>query len=381
VESRPDTAVPSRGLWAWLTRWFRADDSVERALRAPASPQVASTESRTQRGGTGAVTPAGLAQLPDVPLGPAPWDGANPVVSAHPDDARTAVLEFLWGEVDRATEEGNRAFLQRLARECGSRKLDFPLFPDAALQIDAVLRGKDPSVADVARIVRREPDLVRRVWQDANGVNFARKAASLDEAIVRIGYDALWRIGMRACMNAPVFRVRGFQDEVNHVRAVSIVTAELASGVSPGGDVYLAGLLHAIGKLVVYRAAMARPPAPEPDPELVRRLARALHAQIGVLVADAWKLSPDVVAAVAFAPDPGVAAAVGAGGLAFEQARAVRAGCIAAHTAAEARAGREVGGLMALVGLPGPPIDAARLVARAHDAWNGLAQSDDGARA
>ncbi len=287
------------------------------------------------------------------------------------------MLEFLWAEVDRTSDEGNRAFLQRLTRECGSRKLDFPLFPDAALQIDAVLRGRDPSVADVARIVRREPDLVRRVWQDANGVNFARKAGTLDEAIVRIGFDSLWRIGMRACMNAPVFRVRGFQDEVNQVRAVSIVTADVASTLVPGGDVYLAGLLHAIGKLVVYRAAMARPPAPEPDPELVRRLARSLHAQIGVLVADAWKLSPEVVAAIAFAPDPGLATATGASGLTFEQARAVRAGCIAAHTAAEARVGREVGGLMALVGLPGTPIDAARLVARAHDAWNGLAQNGD----
>ena len=319
-----------------------------------------------------------MAHLPEAAHhGTAPWDGGLPVPTAQPDDARTAVLEVLWAEVDRTTDEGNRAFLQRLARECGSRKLDFPLFPDAALQIDAVLRGREPSVADVARIVRREPDLVRRVWQDANGVNFARKAGTLDEAIVRIGFDALWRIGMRACMNAPVFRVRGFQDEVNHVRAVSIVTADVASALVPGGDVYLAGLLHAIGKLVVYRAAMARPPAPEPDPELVRRLARTLHAQIAVLVADAWKLSPEVVAAIAFAPDPALASSTGAGAVVFEQARAVRAGCIAAHTAAEARVGREVGGLMALVGLPGPAIDAARLVARAHDAWNGLAQSDD----
>ena len=324
-----------------------------------------------------------MVQLPETSQGLAPWDGGLPVPTAHPDDARTAVLEYLWAEIDRTADEGNRAFLQRLTRECGSRKLDFPLFPDAALQLDAVLRGRDPSVADVARIVRREPDLVRRVWQDANGVTFTRKAATLDEAIVRIGFDALWRIGMRACMNAPVFRVRGFQDEVNHVRAVSIVTADVASALVPGGDVYLAGLLHAICKLVVYRAAMARPPSPEPDPELVRRLARTLHAQIAVLVADAWKLSPEVVAAIAFSPDPALAASAGAGagGLAFEQARAVRAGCIAAHTAAEARVGREVGGLMALVGLPGPAIDAARLVARAHDAWNGLSQSEDGAGA
>lgn len=311
-------------------------------------------------------SPAALASLPVPTPVEAPWEGALALPSASPDEARKAALEHLWRALDGVKSEADRAFLLKLSRECGASRVDFPLFPDAALQLDAALRGREPDVDEVARIVRREPDLARRVWQEANGAFFLRKAATLDEAIVRVGFDALWRIGMRACMNAPVFRVRGFEREVNHARAVSIVTADVAEFVAPGGDVFMAGLLHAIGKLVVYRAASARPPAAEPDAALVRDVARALHPTLGVLVADAWKLPPAVVAAIAHASYPERAA-----GDEREAARAVRAGCIAAYTAAEARAGRDVGGLRALLALPGPPLDAARLVARADEAWNG----------
>jgi len=312
-------------------------------------------------------TPADIAALPAAPTGIAPWDGEVAAVSGDPDAVRTSILELLWNELDRTKAEGDRAFLTRLMRECGSRKLDFPLFPDAALQLDAILRGRDPTVHEVARVVRREPDMVRRVWLEANSVNFSGRVSTLDEAIIRVGFDPLWRLAMRACMNAPVFRVRGYQNEVNQVRAVSIVTADVASTVLGGGDTFLAGLLHGIGKLLVYRAAVVRPNLPVPDPEVVRCIARTHHPSMGVLIAASWKMSPMVCSAIAAAPDPGRLQEPE-----LRVACAVRAGSIAAHTVAEGRAGREVGGLLALLSLPGPTVDAAWLIARANAAWDGI---------
>jgi HD-like signal output (HDOD) protein len=367
MSRRSNAARPSGGFLARVWRAFRAwldeeDDAPADVRRLPPVPALVTEEG----------SPAELARLRAVPLAPAPWDGARAALSLDADDVRTSVLDELWAERDRCVDPGDTDFLQRLARECGSKKMDFPLFPDAALQLDRLLKGREPSIPEVTRVVRREPDLVRRVWLEANGVNYARKAETLDEAVLRIGFQALWRIGMRACMNAPVFRVRGFQGDVNHVRGVSIVTADIANLVTPSADAYLGGLLHGIGQLIVYRAASVRPGAPAPDPALVSRLARRLYPSIGLLVADSWKMTPGVCAAIAFASDAERAPAEH-----LPVVRAVRAGCIAAHTAAEARAGREVGGLMALVNLPGAPLDAARLVVRAHAAWDGLDTHDE----
>jgi HD-like signal output (HDOD) protein len=283
----------------------------------------------------------------------------------------------LFAELDRVSEEGDRAFLTRLVRDCGAARLDFPLFPDAALRLDGLLRKGDPSVSAVADIVKREPDLVRRVWQQASGVAYGGKApGSLDAAIVRIGYDALWRIGMSACTNAPVFRVRGFEASANHVRGLSIVSSETAAAVLPGPEPFLAALLHGVGRLLFYRCAVVRPGAPAPEPARVEALARALYPNVGVLIADAWGFGSLVAAGVGYAADPSRAPedtrAV---------ARAVRAAHIAAVASAEARAGREVGGLAALMALSEAPepgrvrFDAARVLRAADSAWAGVTAS------
>jgi len=353
--------TPRAPWWQPLLRWLR----VGRDPVPPLAPSLPRPERQVAAADSGQASPADLAALPEG-AGLAPWADARPA----PGDAnasRPALLEQLYAEHDRATSEGDRAFLQRMIRECGSRKLDFPLFPDVALELDSMLRHGEPPAADVVRLVRREPDLVRRVWQQASGATFARRAETLEEAVLRLGYQSIWRIGMGACMNAPVFRVRGFQGEANHVRALGIVAADVAVRVHPGGDTYMAGLLHGVGKLLVYRAAVVRPGQPAPEASLVHRMALEHHPSIGVLIADAWSMSPEVVGAVGAWPLRQLHAQPE-----HAVARAVYVGCVAAHTAAEARAGRDCGGLMALVNLPGQPVDAARWIARAHEAWDGV---------
>jgi HD-like signal output (HDOD) protein len=355
-------------IWSRLSALFLgAFGRRDRTTDTPTTDAPATAHPRVPTAATqdSASTPAAIAHLPaSAPSGP--WVDATPSPS-DPDEARTALLDRLYAAHDATPHEGDRAFLQRVIRECSSRRLDFPLFPDVALQLDGMLRCGEPPVDDVVRLVKREPDLVRRVWQQASGAAFARKAETLEEAVMRLGYQTIWRIGMGACMNAPVFRVRGFQDEANHVRALGVVAADVAMHAHPTGDAYLAGLLHGVGKLLVYRAAVVRPGQAAPDAELVHRVAREHHPAIGVLIADAWKMSPAVTDAVGTWPD-----ATGMERAERGVARAVRAACIAAHAAAAARAGRDEGGLLALLDIPGPPLDAARLIARAHAALDGV---------
>ncbi len=350
---------------SWWARWFGwgGRGSTPPALATPrATPP-------TPRVVGPLPTPADLAALPSRTPVAAPWHGVEAPPSSDADVVRTALLQRLYHELDRAPSEGDRTFLNRVVRDCGAARLELPLFPDAAIRLDRLLRAGDPPVSEVAALVRRETDLVRRVWQHASGAAYrGQPPSTLDQAIVRVGFESLWRIGMSACVNGPVFRVRGFQDQANRARACAIVASEVAHTVGAWHpDAYLSGLLHGVGKLVFYRCAVVKPPAPVPDPARVERLAHALHPWVGVLVADAWGFSPGVGAGIAYWPN--VEACPEAW---RDVARVVRVASIAAETTAEARAGRDCGGLAALAEIEG--VDPAKVLSLADAAWAGVAR-------
>ena len=53
------------------------------------------------------------------------------------------------------------------------------------------------------------------------------KLAASGQAIARLGFDELWKVGMSLCLHEGVFRVRGFQDEVEEVRQHGIIAADV----------------------------------------------------------------------------------------------------------------------------------------------------------
>ena len=132
------------------------------------------------------------------------------------------------------------------------------------------------------------------------------------------------------------------------VRQHGIVTADVAAWLSGKklGAVYLAGLLHDVGKLLIYKAASTQKPVGMPSPELVEAIAAEVHASSGVLVAHAWKLGPEVAAGIGFHHDPAQAPPEY-----LETARQVEVANIATHTAVLSRQGQDCGGLMALLNM------------------------------
>jgi HD-like signal output (HDOD) protein len=212
----------------------------------------------------------------------------------------------------------------------------------------------------VAEIVRREPDLVRRVWSRANSAAYARGVVSLDHAIARVGLEGMWRLAMGAAMDSPVFRVPGFQVQVDRVRRVGQVAGELAAPMLPEvqGGLYLGGLLHNVGRMVIYRCGPDRRVGPPPKAP-VDQIARRLHAGFGSLVCQAWGLGPRVSAAVAWHVAPRQAPPDQQ-----DWAGAVQVASVAAWTALEGLEGRECGGMEALQRLAPPGLDPAELLLR-----------------
>jgi len=336
-------------------------------------PDTRAQEARARRQ-LGQTPQPTLVETPESTEVEPPWKEGQPAPSIDPDEVRPFLMGALFELQDQCDSEADKAFLTRLIRQLGTDQLDLPPFPDVAWQLDTLLRLGDPPLVRVVKLVRREPALVRRVWTQACSAFYARPPNSLDHAVARIGFDALWRIGMSACLYSEVFRVRGFQEVADEVRQHGIVTADVAAWLSGKklGAVYLAGLLHGVGKLMIYKAASTQRTVGLPSLSLVEKVADEVNASIGVMVAHAWKLGPEVAAGIGFYLDPFKAPPQYQ-----ETALQVKVANIATHTAVLSRKGKDCGGLLELLNLEGIQFDVARTIGKAHEIFDGLEHQSD----
>ncbi len=247
---------------------------------------------------------------PRPPSTPSPrsWVNGDRVTSLDPNQVHTALLAELHRLVDEVraerspTTEGDLRLVERLIQRVDRRQLDLPPFPDIARELDALLRQPDVDLPQIARVVERDPGLIRRVWTCARSAMYNTAPRSLHHAVARVGLDTLWQIGMSVCLNDTVFRVEGFQEMADDVRAHGLITADVAAalGGERRGTLYLAGLLHDVGHLIILRTAGGRVSTMRASPQMVRRVIERTHSAFGVLVADSWKLDESVAAGIGF---------------------------------------------------------------------------------
>ncbi|NRA53321.1 MAG: HDOD domain-containing protein [Gammaproteobacteria bacterium] len=131
--------------------------------------------------------------------------------------------------------------------------------PDLCLQLNSLVNDGKSSVGEVARLVSIDPALTARVLKLANSAIYfkRRDITTIAEAVANIGTDELNNIAI-ATSAAQIFRdAGGGKIDLHDYWYHSVVTAVLAKDIyylSSGkidGSLFVAGLLHNIGLLVV----------------------------------------------------------------------------------------------------------------------------------
>lgn len=291
-----------------------------------------------------------------------PWTLGRGAAAADPSQAREGALVAL---ADLGNEFGGgaeQAFLMRLGQTIAAEDLSLPQFPDVARELNELMSDPRTDASRLGRLVERDPSLVQRVWTQATSARYRRPPEGLHEAIARVGTSQLWRIAMRAAFDAAVFKVPGYQDEAEAVRIHGYVAAEVAAWMAGEmrGPAYLSGLLHDVGKLIIFRSAGG---GPAPDPRLVHKVVNEHHAAVGVLVGAAWQMEGAVGAALGFHHAPAKAPEKHR-----KLAWVVHVADIVSHRATAAREGRELPGLQALADIPGLKINSAEALEQADNA-------------
>jgi HD-like signal output (HDOD) protein len=206
---------------------------------------------------------------------------------------------------DTSHRETMRVLFRRIAEVC-----DLPPLPAVAARALVVARDPDATPRALARLVATDAAIAARVLRIAHSPLYLRRTAprSLEDAVLTLGVDTLRDILVAASART-IYRAndRVAQALWAHSLATALAADELGHEAREprGGDAFIAGLLHDVGKVVFHLS----------DPRTFARLGDAAdadeegtfgvtHAAVGGCLAEQWGLDDAVVEAVMFHHTP-----------------------------------------------------------------------------
>jgi HD-like signal output (HDOD) protein len=188
--------------------------------------------------------------------------------------------------------------------------------PDVAAEVLEMCGRSGGDATRIERSLTRDPFISAQVVSIANSVMFAPRMPilSVRDAIVRIGLDAVRDVVIMVVANSTMFRVRGFERQIDIFRRRMLASASaarcLAKAVRAESEYgFLAGLLHDIGELILLERCAQDDlitPLLWDDPfegGLVRERIHAHHTAVGSTLCRAWKLPTGVIDAAQFHHD------------------------------------------------------------------------------
>jgi len=187
-------------------------------------------------------------------------------------------------------------------------KLQLPVMPEASALLLSMTSNDDCTIQELSDVVQRDPLLAAHLLRIANSALYAPSypASSLPLAIARLGILELRRVAITIACQSRVFRLRGWEAEIDELFVHSLTTAlyasEIAKLVRAGDDeAFLGGLLHDVGHAVVLQGLCDMEKTQGlclPRPAMMR-LAEIHHTRVGSRLVETWGLSPRLAEVIA----------------------------------------------------------------------------------
>lgn len=206
--------------------------------------------------------------------------------------------------------------LEMIRKDIGN----FPGMPGAASKLLALLNNTETPLAEIEAILRYEPGLTANVLRLVNSAYFgiSKKIGSVRQAVLLMGWKRLTQLVLASCVSAILDKpVSGYDlapgDLWRHAVAVAVSSEGLAKLLNVGGveEIFTAGLLHDVGKMVLgrfveeHRVDMEVESYLERSFEQVEREIFGMdHAEVGALILSKWGLPEDLILAVRYHHEP-----------------------------------------------------------------------------
>lgn len=196
-----------------------------------------------------------------------------------------------------------------------------PSVPGIAGKILALLNNTETTSRQIEENLRYDPGLTANILKIANSsyFGFAGRVGSVRQAVLMLGSRRIIQIVMASCVNAILEKpIPGYDlspgELWKHSLAVSVASEGLMKTlkISDVGNVFTAGLLHDIGKLVLgnyiqgdldeIEKIIAAGASFE---SAVQQVVGTDHAEIGANILNQWSFPPDLVEVVRWHHEPG----------------------------------------------------------------------------
>ncbi|CAK0745315.1 Signal transduction family protein (GGDEF domain-containing protein) [Gammaproteobacteria bacterium] len=231
--------------------------------------------------------------------------------------ARSASVPYRGAMISGGTAMtgGGGATISPVAALLNRAVVDLPPLPLAVLRLLQLTGDDNASSATLAKVVETEPSIAAKVLKMVNSASFGQMTpvSNVQRAIALMGFRTVRTLALEAGLFSPFSRhagSRGFGHLQfwQHSLAVACIARALAGQVGhPRPDeVYMAGLLHDIGKMVLevfgrirYSQFLERlDPLGGPLIEEEIHMLGVGHDEVGAYIAELWRLPEPVCLAI-----------------------------------------------------------------------------------
>ena len=189
-------------------------------------------------------------------------------------------------------------------------RLELPMLPQVAGEVMALCNSEAADAAGLSQLLHRDQALATSVLRVANSPAYmaAVPIASLQQAVSRLGMRQVSEIAVTVSVRANLFQVGADRELIQalwrHSVAAGFYAREIARTRRRSVETaFLCGLLHDVGKPVLLANLQSlREEGPWDRPTVDAVLDR-FHTQAGKVLADGWKLPPQISEAILYHHD------------------------------------------------------------------------------
>jgi HD-like signal output (HDOD) protein len=199
--------------------------------------------------------------------------------------------------------------------------IELPTMPEVLLKLNEVIANSDASAADVAKVVSKDPAVSTNILRIVNSAYYGLqvRVSSVSLAVSVMGFNMTKKVALKAAVFSAFGKRR---EKIQHFDPLAFwkhaiwtgVAARTLAGVSTTfadvhpEDIYIAGLLHDIGKIILMEKAAPRYLAMLRRAVQERRSETEVevddfgftHADVGSVLAIKWSLPEDLAIAIRY---------------------------------------------------------------------------------
>lgn len=199
--------------------------------------------------------------------------------------------------------------------------IELPTMPEVLLKLNEVMGSVDASAADVAKVVSRDPAVATNILRIVNSAYYGLqvRVSSVSLAVSVMGFNMTKKVALKAAVFSAFGKRR---EKIQHFDPLAFWKHAIYTGVAARAlassstvfaemhpeDIYIAGLLHDIGKIILMEKvaprylAMLRKSVQQQRSETEVEVEDFgfTHADVGSVLAIKWSLPEDLAIAIRY---------------------------------------------------------------------------------